>query len=113
MHKSLIVARIVPGSEQEVAGIFGRSDAATDLPAVAGVIHRSLYSLNDVYIHLLETDDPGPRSVERARQHPEFARVSEDLKPFISPYLSTWRGPQDAVAKCFYRWDIEKGTDNS
>lgn len=108
MHRSLIVARIVPGTEHEVARIFGRSDETSGLPTVAGVTHRSLYSLDDLYIHLLEADDPGSASVQRARRHPEFARVSERLKPYISPYRADWRGPQDAVATCFYTWNTEK-----
>lgn len=112
MHRSLIVARIVPGAEHEVARIFARSDDTSGLPAIAGVTHRSLYSLDDVYIHVLETADPGPVSVDRARRHPEFALISQRLKPFISPYRTTWRGPQDAVATCFYRWDPEKGDDS-
>jgi cyclase len=112
MHRSLIVARIIPGAEDDVARIFARSDDTTDLPATAGVTHRSLYSLDDVYIHLLETADLGPESVERARTHPEFLRISERLKPFISPYRTTWRGPADAVATCFYRWDTEEGDES-
>jgi cyclase len=109
MHRSLIVARILPGMEHEVAEIFARSDDSSGLPVAAGVTHRSLYSLDDVYIHLLETSDSGPESVNRARRHPEFARVSERLKPFISPYRADWRGPQDAIATCFYSWNTEKG----
>jgi cyclase len=77
------------------------------------VTHRALYSLDDVYIHLLETTADGPASVDRARRHPEFARVSERLEPFISPYRADWRGPQDAVATCFYAWNTEKGAGES
>src|ERR1700733_6766597 len=110
MYRSLNGARIVPGSEEEIARIFGKSDE-TELPAVAGVTHRALYSLDDVYIHLLETTDPGPVSVERAREHPELGRVSDDLRPFVTAYRANWRGPQDAVARCFYNWDAMKGTD--
>ncbi|WP_327681279.1 TcmI family type II polyketide cyclase [Kitasatospora sp. NBC_00458] len=108
MHRSLIIARMVPGSEGDVARIFGESDE-TELPQIAGVTHRSLYLLGDTYVHLLETDDPGQAAVEAARRHPEFSRVSERLTPFISPYLATWRSPQDAVARCFYSWEPGAG----
>ncbi|MEV6972761.1 TcmI family type II polyketide cyclase [Kitasatospora sp. NPDC093806] len=107
MHRSLIIARMVPGTEAEVARVFGESDA-TELPRIAGVTHRSLYLLGDTYVHLLETDDPGPAAVEAARRHPEFARVSERLTPFITPHLPTWRSPQDAVARCFYTWEPDR-----
>ncbi|MFI6761756.1 TcmI family type II polyketide cyclase [Micromonospora sp. NPDC050417] len=104
MHRSLIVAKIMPGAESEVARIFADSDQ-TELPGIVGVRHRSLYRLDDLYVHLLETEEPVAAGLMTASQHPEFVRVSERLRPHISPYLSTWRSPRDAVAGCFYRWD--------
>ncbi|HEX3784154.1 MAG TPA: TcmI family type II polyketide cyclase [Pseudonocardiaceae bacterium] len=103
MHRSLIIAKIAPGTEQQVADIWTESDA-TELPGIAGVTHRSLYRLGDLYVHLLETEAAGPEAVGTARRHPEFKRISDRLDPFISPYLPTWRGPQDALANCFYTW---------
>jgi len=104
MHRSLIVARITPGSEREVAGIFADSDQ-TSLPATAGVLHRSLYSLGDLYVHLLETRDDGRRAVADVREHEEFQRVSDRLRQHIRPYLATWQSPQDAIAHCFYTYE--------
>lgn len=104
MDRSLIVAKVAPDAERHVARIFADSDR-TDLPVVAGIAHRSLYRLYDVYIHLIETVDSGEAALERARAHPEFAAVSERLRPYISAYLPTWRSPRDALAHCFYRWD--------
>lgn len=104
MNRSVIVARIVPDAEREVAAIFAESDQ-TELPQVAGVRHRSLHRLGDLYVHLLETEDVGAAAVERARQHPEFARVSARLNEFITPYLSTWQSPKDAQAQCFYTFE--------
>jgi cyclase len=106
MYRSLIVARIAPGSEDEVARIFGESDQ-TELPRIVGVSHRSLYALDGLYIHLLESARQGSVALESARDHPEFARVSDRLGPFISPYSPTWRSPQDAVATCFYAWNAD------
>jgi cyclase len=103
MHRSLIIARMLPGSEKDVAEIFAESDR-TELPRIAGVTHRSLYVLGDAYVHLLETEPTGPDAVAAARRHPEFSRVSDRLNPYISPYLETWSSPQDAVATCFYTW---------
>ncbi|MBV8933854.1 MAG: TcmI family type II polyketide cyclase [Kutzneria sp.] len=103
MNRSLIVAKIVPDAEQQVAAIFAESDQ-TELPRVAGVLRRSLYRLGDLYVHLLETEDVGADAVEKARRHPEFARVSERLRPYVTPYLDTWQSPKDAQATCFYDW---------
>ena len=104
MDRSLIVAKVVPTAEDQVAEIFAESDA-TELPQLAGVRHRSLYRLGDLYVHLLETELPGEGAVENARRHPEFDRVSARLRPFITPYLPDWRSPRDAMARCFYRFD--------
>ena len=104
MNKSVIVARIEPAAQDAVAAIWADSDR-TELPRIAGVLHRSLYRLGDLYVHLLETDQPGADAVEVARTHPEFARVSQRLGAYITPYLADWRSPRDAQATCFYEWE--------
>ena len=86
-----------------MAAIWAESDR-TELPLIAGVTHRSLYRIGDLYVHLLETTQPGPEAVETARGHMEFARVSARLNAYISPYLPTWKSPGDALAHCFYQW---------
>jgi len=103
MNRSVIVARIEPAAEREVTAIWAESDR-TELPQLAGVVHRSLYRLGDLYVHLLETEQPGPEAIELARRHPEFARVSEELGRYITPYLADWKSPKDAQASCFYEW---------
>ncbi len=103
-HRSVIVARIRPGSEADVAQIWAQSDT-TDLPRIAGVRRRELYGLGDLYVHVLETEEPGDEAVGAARQHEEFGRVSERLAEFITPYLPTWQSPKDALAVRFYAWE--------
>ncbi|MEU6582460.1 TcmI family type II polyketide cyclase [Nocardia sp. NPDC046763] len=107
-HRSLIVARIVPDAVTRVAEIFAESDA-TDLPMLAGVTRRELYALGDLYVHLLETEQPGANAIGAAQQHPEFARVSSRLGEFISPYLANWQSPADARARMFYQWTPQAG----
>ena len=103
-HRSVIVAKIKPGSQQEVAEIFGKSDA-TSLPREIGVTGRSLYTFDDVYLHILEFGVEAGPALNAARDLPAFQQISDDLRPFISPYNpATWRGPQDAMAAEFYRW---------
>jgi cyclase len=108
LHRTLIIAKIAPEAEQDVASIFAESDQ-TSLPLIAGVQRRSLYRLGDLYVHLLETSDHGAAAVEAASSHEEFARVSARLRPYISPYLATWQSPRDAQAHCFYEWSREAG----
>ena len=95
---------MMPGSQEEVRKIWAESDA-TELPRIAGVEHRSLWTLGDVYIQLLETTEPGQETISRIKDHPEFVRISDRLSEYISPYLSTWGSPKDAQAQRFYNYD--------
>jgi cyclase len=105
VNRCVIVARIKPGSEQQVAAIFAESDAS-DLPKLAGVRHRSLFVLEDLYIHLIETEDDCARSIGGVCEHPLFKEISNKLRPFIEPFNPvTWRSPHDAMAQAFYHWD--------
>ena len=107
MHRSLIVAKIVPEAEATVAEIWEQSDS-TELPHLVGVRRRGLYRLGDLYVHVLETEDRGADAIERARRHPEFQRISRRLDPYITPYLPTWQSPADAQARLFYSWTPER-----
>jgi cyclase len=108
VKRGVIVARIKPGSEEEVARIFAESDE-TDLPRITGVRHRSLYVLDDVYIHLVETDDDFADTVDGVRDHELFKDISRKLDPYIQPYdPATWSSPKDAQAREFYSWEPEQ-----
>jgi cyclase len=101
----VIVARIRPGTSDKVAEVFAESDAG-ELPRLAGVRHRSLFALQDVYVHLVETDSDVDGAVEQIRDHDLFREISARLEPYIEPYdPATWRSPKDAMAVEFYRWD--------
>lgn len=104
MNRVLIVGRIVPGTEEEIAKIFAETDE-TDLHTVTGVRHRSLYCLDDLCLHLMETEDDAPARLAQANRHPLFVTVQERLGAFVSPYSPTWRSPRDAMARCFYQWN--------
>jgi cyclase len=105
VQRGVIVARIKPGSEEEVARIFAESDE-TELPRITGVRHRGLYVLDDIYIHLVETDDEFTEAVEGVRDHELFQDISRKLEPYIQPYNpETWKSPKDAQAREFYSWD--------
>ena len=105
VKRGLIVAKIKPGSEEQVAAIFAESDRS-ELPALVGVRHRSLFVLEDIYVHLVETDDDFDEQVADVRDHPLFKEISKKLEPYIQPYNpATWRSPKDATAREFYSWD--------
>ncbi|HKS49986.1 MAG TPA: TcmI family type II polyketide cyclase [Amycolatopsis sp.] len=107
-NQTVIVARIKPGAEPDVARIFAESDAGT-LPRQMGVTGRWLYSIDDVYLHVLEQTDAAFNDTMRKNHDlPAFHKIMEDLKPYISAYSpETWRGPVDAVAREFYRWRVD------
>jgi cyclase len=102
--RSVIVARIHPGAEPQVARIFAESDA-TSLPRDLGVTERSLYTLQDLYVHMVEFEQDVDSVMPIAASHPGFAQISQQLAPYISPYdPQTWRSPRDAAARRFYTW---------
>jgi cyclase len=99
------VARIKPEARERVAEIFAESDAGP-LPRLAGVRHRSLFILEDLYIHVVDTEDDVDGAIDQVRDHPLFREISARLEPYIEPYDPvTWRSPKDAMAVEFYRWD--------
>lgn len=107
VKRGCIIAKIKPGSEDEVAKIFAESDQS-ELPALAGVRHRSLFVLEDVYVHYVEMDDDFQEKVDEIRDHPLFREISRRLDDYITPYNpETWKSPKDAQAVEFYVWDAE------
>lgn len=105
MHSTLIVARMAAESADEVAALFTQFDQ-TELPDVMGTRRRQLFRYNGLYFHLQDFDSDGAEAIAQVRQHPLFVGISEDLKPFISPYdPATWRSPADAMAANFYDSD--------
>ncbi len=107
VKRGLIVARIKPGSEEAVAQIFAESDESA-LPQLAGVKHRSLFVLDDIYVHYVETAEDFEAAVDEIREHPLFKEISTKLDDHISPYdPETWRSPKDATAREFYSWDAD------
>jgi cyclase len=104
---TVIVGRMKPGAEADVARIFADSDAGA-LPAELGVTGRWLYSIDDVYVHLLEQEASIAATTRNNHDQPAFTEIMNELSPYIGPYRpDSWRGPQDAVAKVFYRWRAE------
>lgn len=104
MHHALIVARMAPAAAPDIAKVFEASDSG-ELPHLVGVTQRSLFQFGDVYLHFIEAErEPGP-AIAKVTEHPSFRDISDQLSAYVSPYdPQTWRGPKDAMARCFYRW---------
>ncbi|MEV0688863.1 TcmI family type II polyketide cyclase [Streptomyces sp. NPDC050388] len=111
MHHALIVARMAPGSAPRIADVFAASDRG-ELPHLIGVNRRRLFQFgDDLYLHLIESEqDPAP-AIAKVAGHPEFRGISEQLEAYVSPYdPATWRSPKDAMAQCFYHWERDGGS---
>jgi cyclase len=107
VNRILIAAKMRPGAERDVARIWAESDA-TSLPHDVGVRERSLYSLHDLYIQVIDFDRDPAVAMADAVQHRGFHEISEQLRLYIAPYSPTWRGPRDAQADRFYHWRPER-----
>lgn len=104
-HRALIVARMKPDAAGGIAEVFAESDRG-ELPGLIGVTGRSLFQFGDVYLHLIEADRPPGPAVAQVVGHPEFRAVSDALTAYVQAYdPATWRGPKDAMAHEFYRWE--------
>ena len=105
MHSTLIVARMDPGSQADVARLFKEFDG-TEMPHLMGTRRRQLFAYRGLYFHLQDFDtDNGGQLIEQAKTHALFTRISADLKPYIEAYdPATWRSPADAMATRFYEW---------
>ncbi|NML55466.1 TcmI family type II polyketide cyclase [Streptomyces sp. R302] len=106
MHSTLIVARMDPAANVDVAKLFGEFDG-TEMPHRMGTRRRQLFHYRGLYFHLQDFDaDNGGERIEEAKTDPRFVAISEDLKPFITAYdPATWRSPADAMATRFYHWE--------
>ena len=111
VKRGVIIAKVKPGSEDKVAEIFAESDRS-ELPELAGVRHRSLFVLEDVYVHYVEVDEDFEQAVDQIREHPLFKEISRKLDDHITPYNpETWQSPKDATAREFYSWDADSDGD--
>jgi cyclase len=110
VHSTLLVARMGPSSSDDVAELFAELDT-TELPHLMGTRRRQLFHYRGLYFHVQDFDrDDGGDAIERAKAHPLFVKISDDLKAHIEAYdPATWRSPADAMATRFYHWTADGG----
>ena len=105
IKRGLIIAKIKPGAEQEVAKLFEESDQS-ELPRLAGVQAPQPVRARR-HLRPLRGDRRRLRRGGRHRSRPpavqgdqrEAGRVHHPYNP------ETWRSPKDAQAREFYAWD--------
>lgn len=112
MHTTLIVARYKPGSEPEIARLFAESDS-TELPNLIGVTRRKLFTFHDIYIHMVEAENPVGPALEKNRSNPLFQQISRDLDEYIIPFTGKWGSVYQASAQQFYHWERGRGVIES
>lgn len=67
MHSTLIVARMDPSANVDVAKIFGEFDEG-DMPHLMGTRRRQLFHYRGLYFHLQDFDETnGPERIEAAK----------------------------------------------
>jgi cyclase len=111
LRHNLIVARMNPDHARRVADLFAASDA-TELPHLAGASARELFHFHGLYFHLVESSDGLSKDLAHVRDNPFFKELGGQLSEYISPYdPATWRGPRDAMATSFYRWQAGSRDD--
>ena len=109
-NRTLIVARMRPGSAERIAELFEESDAGA-LPKALGVRSRHLYSYHDLYFHHVEFEGDRGVALRTATGRPDFDDLCAALRSHIDPYdPATWNGPVDAIATEFYAWTPDGGT---
>ncbi|MER7751177.1 TcmI family type II polyketide cyclase [Kitasatospora sp. NPDC097643] len=108
MHRTLIVAKLRPGKVDDIAEIFGDSDA-TELPHLIGVSRRTLFRFHDLYFHLVEADEDISPNLYKARSHPLYDDINTRLASCVNPYDPNWKEPKDAMATPFYVWTKDEG----
>lgn len=108
MNTTLIVTHFVPGSEERIARLFAESDG-TELPHLIGVRRRRLFTIHDVYIHMVEADRPVADGLGKHHDNPLFQRLSKALDEYIIPFEGKWGSVQQASAQQFYHWENGRG----
>ncbi|GGV44016.1 TcmI family type II polyketide cyclase [Streptomyces spectabilis] len=108
LHSTLIVNRMDPVRQTEVAALFAELDA-TDFPERMGTRHRQLFLVGDVYLHLQHFgQEDGGALIDKAwvDADPRFIRICDALMPIVPPYdPATWTTPADAIATRVHHWE--------
>lgn len=103
-YRALMVMKMDPSDADQVAEIFAEHDRS-DLPHIVGISRRTLFRINDLYLHSIEAPENVYDKLYEARSHPLFQSVNARLAPILHRYdPETWRELKDSMATPFYSW---------
>jgi hypothetical protein len=108
-YQELMVRRFDPRDAPRVARIFAEHDQS-DLPGLIGVQRRTLFQLEDLYLHLVESDTDFVPRLHRATTHPLFKDIDGQLAALLSGYTSATGTMASSAATPFYRWTADPAT---
>jgi cyclase len=104
MATTLIVARLKPGDHHAaISSLFAESDA-TELPDLVGVQERRLLTFQDLYFHLVRTDEALSKTLTPQHDNPLFRSISQAMDEYVTPYEGAWGSVREASARQFYHW---------
>jgi cyclase len=111
MHHVVFVDRMDPGRAADVARVWDEHDR-TGLPTRIGVIGRTLFHFNGLYVHLVESaDHRGDELAGRivaAGHDPDYVEVRDHLSRYLRPYSPECTGLLSTRATEFYRWRADE-----
>ncbi len=99
LYRGIILAHYTPGSEDNIADAFRRSDA-TELPRHIGVTSRHVWVQGEFYVHFVEGRSSLPTVLKEYAEHPLFQEVKAELDQYVS-LIYPDRPP---MAKEIYHW---------
>jgi cyclase len=103
-YQALMIRRFDPGDAARVARIFAEHDQS-ELPGLIGVQRRTLFQLEDLYLHLAESDIDFVPRLRDATTHPLFRGIDGQLAGLLHGYTSATGTMATSAAAPFYRWN--------
>ncbi len=108
-HQALMIRRFDPADADRIAAIFASHDQS-NLPRQIGVQRRTLFQLEDLYLHLVESDVDFLANLHSARNHPLFQQIDSQLAPLLAGYSPATATMGSSAAQPFYRWSADAVT---
>ncbi|MBI3898407.1 MAG: TcmI family type II polyketide cyclase [Gammaproteobacteria bacterium] len=102
--RGLAILRLKPGTEEQVINAFAESDK-TDLPWLAGMKRRSIWVLDDLFVHYVESERPMKDVIEHFRTHPLYMDVKSKVDQCVEPLADR------RLAREIYRWEAERNCE--
>lgn len=108
MFSVVFVGTMTDGAAPELAALFSEFDAS-DLPILARLSRRQMYSYYDLHINVLDfAGEPDAAKIEDLKADPRVAEHQRKLNELVAPLRpESWHGVADSAATPFYLWQRE------